>query len=89
LQLSAAGDNGNPEVVVDPQGPVANIFSDIGVCVVQQCAKLRQQGKEKLLLFFYLAWMSILAVPGKFLQLLVSDSYKQPENDFQNLIGIL
>lgn len=42
-ELSAAGDTGNPEVVVDPQGPVANIFSDIGVCVVQQCAKLRQQ----------------------------------------------
>jgi Mrp family chromosome partitioning ATPase len=42
-ELSAAGDTGNPEVVVDPQGQVAEIFSEIGVCVVQQCAKLRQQ----------------------------------------------
>ncbi|KAG0504770.1 hypothetical protein M758_N019300 [Ceratodon purpureus] len=42
-ELSAAGDTGNPEVVVDPQGQVADIFSNIGVCVVQQCAKLRQQ----------------------------------------------
>lgn len=25
-------------------GDVAKIFSDVGVCVVQQCAKLRQQG---------------------------------------------
>jgi len=49
LQLSASGDTGNPEVVVDPQGQVAEIFSNIGVCVVQQCAKLRQQGKRPLL----------------------------------------
>lgn len=44
LQLSAAGDSGSPEVVVDPQGQVAKVFSDIGVCAVKQCAKLRQQG---------------------------------------------
>ncbi|KAG6551285.1 hypothetical protein Mapa_007212 [Marchantia paleacea] len=42
-ELSAAGDTGSPEVVVDPQGEVAKIFSNVGVCVVQQCAKLRQQ----------------------------------------------
>ncbi|KAL2645017.1 hypothetical protein R1flu_012604 [Riccia fluitans] len=42
-ELSAAGDTGSPEVVVDPQGEVAEIFSNIGVSVVQQCAKLRQQ----------------------------------------------
>ncbi|MCO5553666.1 hypothetical protein L7F22_007192 [Adiantum nelumboides] len=41
--LSASGDGGQPEVVRDPVGDVAKIFSDIGVCVVQQCAKLRQQ----------------------------------------------
>uniref|UniRef100_A0A0D6QUE9 Fe-S cluster assembly factor HCF101, chloroplastic n=1 Tax=Araucaria cunninghamii TaxID=56994 RepID=A0A0D6QUE9_ARACU len=41
--LSASGDSGNPEVVSEPQGDVAKIFSDLGVCVVQQCAKLRQQ----------------------------------------------
>lgn len=41
--LSASGDSGQPEVVSDPVGDVAKIFSDIGVCVVQQCAKLRQQ----------------------------------------------
>lgn len=41
--LSASGDGGNPEVVNEPQGDIAKIFSDIGVCVVQQCAKLRQQ----------------------------------------------
>eukprot|EP01018_Ginkgo_biloba_P021139 Gb_01826 [translate_table: standard] len=41
--LSASGDSGNPEVVNDPQGEVAKTFSNIGVCVVQQCAKLRQQ----------------------------------------------
>lgn len=41
--LSASGDGGQPEVVSDPVGDVAKIFSDIGVCVVQQCAKLRQQ----------------------------------------------
>ncbi|KAH7436873.1 hypothetical protein KP509_05G039700 [Ceratopteris richardii] len=41
--LSASGDGGEPEVVRDPVGDVAKIFSNIGVCVVQQCAKLRQQ----------------------------------------------
>lgn len=33
-----------PEVVADPQGDVAKIFQDLGVCVVRQCAKIRQQG---------------------------------------------
>lgn len=43
-QLSASGDSGMPEVVADPLGEVANTFQDLGVCVVQQCAKIRQQG---------------------------------------------
>ncbi|KAL9261686.1 Fe-S cluster assembly factor HCF101, chloroplastic-like protein [Drosera capensis] len=41
--LSASGDAGTPEIVADPQGEVAQTFQDIGVCVVQQCAKIRQQ----------------------------------------------
>lgn len=41
--LSASGDSGVPEVVADPQGEVASTFQDLGVCVVQQCAKIRQQ----------------------------------------------
>ncbi|KAI3513763.1 hypothetical protein L1887_11905 [Cichorium endivia] len=41
--LSASGDSGIPEVVADPQGEVADIFQNLGVCVVQQCAKIRQQ----------------------------------------------
>ncbi|GFS40988.1 ATP binding protein [Actinidia rufa] len=41
--LSASGDSGMPEVVADPLGEVANTFQDLGVCVVQQCAKIRQQ----------------------------------------------
>jgi hypothetical protein len=45
LQLSASGDTGIPEVVADPQGEVAKTFENIGVCVVRQCAKIRQQGK--------------------------------------------
>lgn len=44
LQLSSSGDTGIPEVVADPQGDVAKIFQNLGVCVVQQCAKIRQQG---------------------------------------------
>lgn len=43
-QLSASGDSGMPEVVADPQGEVSKIFQNLGVCVVQQCAKIRQQG---------------------------------------------
>ncbi|KAK1395856.1 Cinnamyl alcohol dehydrogenase [Heracleum sosnowskyi] len=42
--LSASGDSGIPEVVSDPQGEVADTFQNLGVCVVQQCAKIRQQG---------------------------------------------
>ncbi|OIW08902.1 hypothetical protein TanjilG_05878 [Lupinus angustifolius] len=42
-QLSASGDSGMPEVVTDPQGEVSKIFQNLGVCVVQQCAKIRQQ----------------------------------------------
>jgi hypothetical protein len=45
LQLSASGDSGIPDVVADPQGDVAKTFQNLGVCVVQQCAKIRQQGK--------------------------------------------
>ncbi|BAF06000.2 Os01g0719700 [Oryza sativa Japonica Group] len=41
--LSASGDTGIPEVVADPQGDVAKTFQNLGVCVVQQCAKIRQQ----------------------------------------------
>jgi len=49
--LSASGDTGIPEVVADPQGDVAKTFQNLGVCVVQQCAKIRQQGKLKLLIW--------------------------------------
>ncbi|MBA0773971.1 hypothetical protein Gotri_009215, partial [Gossypium trilobum] len=41
--LSASGDSGPPEVVADPQGEVAQTFQNLGVCLVQQCAKIRQQ----------------------------------------------
>ncbi|PIA65194.1 hypothetical protein AQUCO_00100586v1 [Aquilegia coerulea] len=41
--LSASGDSGIPEVVADPQGEVSKTFQELGVCVVQQCAKIRQQ----------------------------------------------
>ncbi|XP_059276836.1 fe-S cluster assembly factor HCF101, chloroplastic [Lycium ferocissimum] len=41
--LSASGDSGIPEVVADPQGEVSRTFQELGVCVVQQCAKIRQQ----------------------------------------------
>ncbi|KAF4362966.1 hypothetical protein F8388_020482 [Cannabis sativa] len=41
--LSASGDSGVPEVVADPQGEVARTFQELGVCIVQQCAKIRQQ----------------------------------------------
>ncbi|KAL8160933.1 hypothetical protein V2J09_012422, partial [Rumex salicifolius] len=41
--LSASGDSGTPEVVADPLGEVAQTFQELGVCVVQQCAKIRQQ----------------------------------------------
>ncbi|KAI4380689.1 hypothetical protein MLD38_006852 [Melastoma candidum] len=41
--LSASGDSGTPEVVTDPQGEVARTFQELGVCVVQQCAKIRRQ----------------------------------------------
>uniref|UniRef100_A0A0A9CY78 Similar to HCF101 (HIGH-CHLOROPHYLL-FLUORESCENCE 101) n=1 Tax=Arundo donax TaxID=35708 RepID=A0A0A9CY78_ARUDO len=41
--LSASGDTGIPEVVADPQGDAAKTFQNLGVCVVQQCAKIRQQ----------------------------------------------
>ncbi|CAN1781236.1 Fe-S cluster assembly factor HCF101, chloroplastic [Linum perenne] len=41
--LSASGDSGMPEVVADPRGEVAKTFQELGVCVVQQCAKIRQQ----------------------------------------------
>lgn len=38
-----------PEVVADPQGEVAKTFQNLGVCVVQQCAKIRQQGTISML----------------------------------------
>jgi hypothetical protein len=43
-QLYAYGDSGMPEVAVDSQGEVSKIFQNLGVCVVQQCAKICQQG---------------------------------------------
>ncbi|CAA3014729.1 fe-S cluster assembly factor HCF101, chloroplastic-like isoform X3 [Olea europaea var. sylvestris] len=41
--LSASGDSGIPDVVADPQGEVARTFQELGICVVQQCAKISQQ----------------------------------------------
>ncbi|KAL6221829.1 hypothetical protein ACLB2K_005222 [Fragaria x ananassa] len=41
--LSASGDSGVPEVVADPLGEVSKTFQELGICVVQQCAKIRQQ----------------------------------------------
>ncbi|KAM1155460.1 hypothetical protein ACFX13_026944 [Malus domestica] len=41
--LSASGDSGTPEVVADPLGEVSKTFQGLGICVVQQCAKIRQQ----------------------------------------------
>lgn len=38
-------------MVSDPLSDVARTFQDLGVCVVQQCAKIRQQGKKKKPLF--------------------------------------
>ena len=43
-----------PEVVADPLSEVAKTFQNLGVCVVQQCAKIRQQGDQ------YFAWNFIL-----------------------------
>ncbi|XP_040362671.1 fe-S cluster assembly factor HCF101, chloroplastic-like isoform X2 [Rosa chinensis] len=42
-QLSASGYSGVPEVVADPLGEVSRTFQELGICVVQQCAKIRQQ----------------------------------------------
>jgi hypothetical protein len=53
LQLSASGDGGMPEVAADPQGEVAKIFQNLGICIVQQCAKIRQQGTLKNILYRY------------------------------------
>lgn len=53
LQLSASGDSGMPEVVSDPLGDVSRTFQDLGVCVVRQCAKIRQQG------YIYLPFKSL------------------------------
>lgn len=41
-----------PEVVADPQGEVSRTFQELGVCVVQQCAKIRQQGTFYLFVYF-------------------------------------
>ncbi|KAK1378918.1 Cinnamyl alcohol dehydrogenase [Heracleum sosnowskyi] len=43
VKLSASGDSGIPEVVSDPQGEFVDTFQNLGVCVVQQCAKIHQQ----------------------------------------------
>lgn len=44
MQLSASGDTGKPQVIAEPAGEVARAFSELGATVVQQTAKLRQQG---------------------------------------------
>jgi hypothetical protein len=57
-----------PEVVADPQGDVSKIFQNLGVCVVQQCAKICQQGilysflesKKKKSFHFLIAFMLFL-----------------------------
>ncbi|XP_039114327.1 uncharacterized protein LOC120249758 isoform X2 [Dioscorea cayenensis subsp. rotundata] len=41
--LSALGVSEMPEVVADPLNEVAKTFNNLGVCVVQQCAKIGQQ----------------------------------------------
>ncbi|XWS71997.1 hypothetical protein CRYUN_Cryun02cG0002800 [Craigia yunnanensis] len=52
LSLSASGYSGMPEVVADPQSEVAKTFQNLGVCVVQQYAKIRQQGTYIVLFIF-------------------------------------
>ncbi|GAQ77666.1 hcf101 high-chlorophyll-fluorescence 101 [Klebsormidium nitens] len=42
-ELSASGDTGKPQVIVEPAGEVARAFSELGASVVQQTARLRQQ----------------------------------------------
>lgn len=44
--LSTAGDSGKPLVVLEPAGPVARCFSDLGAAVVQEIAKLRAHRKN-------------------------------------------
>ena len=46
--LSLAGDGGQPLVVSDPTGPVATAFSDLGVAVVREVAKLRSVRRNSL-----------------------------------------
>ena len=46
--LSLAGDGGTPLVVSDPTGPVATAFSDLGVAVVREVAKLRSVRRNSL-----------------------------------------
>eukprot|EP00667_Euglena_gracilis_P006670 EG_transcript_6735 len=40
--LSTAGDTGKPFVLSQPDSPVSRVFSDLGVAVVQEVAKLRR-----------------------------------------------
>lgn len=55
--------------MADPQGEVAQTFQDLGVCVVQQCAKIRQQG--------------ILFSPSKnYVGIIISLSLYMLKNDF-------
>eukprot|EP00244_Chara_vulgaris_P003770 TRINITY_DN17097_c0_g1_i3.p1 TRINITY_DN17097_c0_g1~~TRINITY_DN17097_c0_g1_i3.p1 ORF type:complete len:221 (-),score=44.07 TRINITY_DN17097_c0_g1_i3:544-1206(-) len=42
-ELSASGDSGRPEVIANPAGEIARAFQEVGVAVVQECAKFRQQ----------------------------------------------
>lgn len=46
--LSLAGDGGQPLVVSDPTGVVATAFSDLGVAVVREVAKLRSLRRNSL-----------------------------------------
>lgn len=45
-ELSAAGDGGEPLVVADPAGPVAQAFGELGAAVVREIAKLSRAAKN-------------------------------------------
>lgn len=42
-QPSASGDNGVPEVVADPLVEGSKTYKELGICVVQKCAKFCRQ----------------------------------------------
>lgn len=45
-RLSAAGDQGKPLVVSDPTGDTAQVFQELGACVVREAAKLSKVAKN-------------------------------------------